>query len=119
MKIATFITILFLTSLTTFGQVSGKIIDLEFIQLPENWHEANFTHLDKKGVFLVSANKDAGQVDAIKIVAEKGGKTRLKLPFKTHFFQTRKGVTVQLLENNMLELTFKKGGELVVRNGYE
>lgn len=119
MKIATFITIFFLSSITTFGQVSGKIIDLKFIQLPKDWHEASFTHLDKKGVFLVSANKDAGQVDAIKIVSEKGGKTRLKLPFKTHFFQTRKGVTIKLLDNNILELTFEKGGELVVRNGYE
>jgi len=90
-----------------------------FPAVPKDWLEISFTQLRAEGAFLVSANKEAGQVDAIKIVAEKGGKTRLKLPFKTHFFQTRKGVTIKLLDNNMLELTFEKGGELVVRNGYE
>lgn len=90
-----------------------------FPAVPQDWKEISFNHLRAEGAFLVSAKKDGGQVDMIKIVSDKGGKTRLKLPFKTHFFQTRKGVTIKLLENNMLELTFNKGGEIVVRNGYE
>lgn len=90
-----------------------------FPAVPQDWKEISFNQLRAEGAFLVSAKKEGGQVDAIHIVAEKGGKTRLKLPFRTHFYQTRKGVTMKVLENNMLELTFEKGGEIVVRNGYE
>ena len=90
-----------------------------FPAIPKSWEVVSFNQLRAEGAFLVSASKEAGQVGAIKIVAEKGGKTLLKLPFKTHFFQTRKGVSIKNIGDNMLELTFEKGGEVVVHNGYE
>ncbi|UTA67107.1 glycosyl hydrolase family 95 catalytic domain-containing protein [Emticicia sp. 21SJ11W-3] len=90
-----------------------------FPAIPNGWQQVSFEQLRAEGAFLVSASKEAGQVDAIKIVAEKGGKALLKLPFKTHYFQTRKGVAVKTLPGNMMELNFAKGGEIVVRNGYE
>ncbi|HWV64209.1 glycosyl hydrolase family 95 catalytic domain-containing protein, partial [Chitinophaga sp.] len=45
--------------------------------IPSGWNKVSFEKLRTEGAFLVSARKDGNQVDEVKIVAEKGGKTRL------------------------------------------
>jgi len=57
---------------------------------PASWQNLAFENLRTEGAFLVSLKKADGQVTEIKIVAEKGGKTKLKLPFKTFFCLTTK-----------------------------
>lgn len=90
-----------------------------FPAVPNAWNSLSFNNLRAEGAFLVSAKKEGGQTDEIIIIAEKGGKTQLKLPFKTYFVQSKKGVTVKNLENGFLELNFQKGGKIIVKNGYE
>lgn len=46
-----------------------------------SWANLLFENLRTEGVFLVSAKKANGQVSSIEVIAEKGGKVKLKLPF--------------------------------------
>nr|WP_068891289.1 glycoside hydrolase N-terminal domain-containing protein [Pedobacter panaciterrae] len=87
--------------------------------VPTEWKDASFENLRAEGAFLVSAKKDGGQVDEVKIVSEKGGITKLKLPFKTHFIASNKDFKIKSAENGFLELTAKPGAILVLKNGYE
>lgn len=87
--------------------------------VPVEWKDASFENLRTEGAFLVSAKKAGGQVDEVKIVSEKGGATRLKLPFKTHFVASNTDFKVKSDGNGFLELTAKPGAILVLKNGYE
>ncbi|NRF38000.1 glycosyl hydrolase family 95 catalytic domain-containing protein [Pedobacter foliorum] len=87
--------------------------------IPAEWKDASFENLRTEGAFLVSAKKAGGQVDEVKIVSEKGGVTKLKLPFKTHFIVSNKDFKVKSDGNGFLELTAKPGAVLVLKNGYE
>jgi hypothetical protein len=87
--------------------------------VPTEWKDASFENLRTEGAFLVSAKKAGGQVDEVKIISEKGGVTKLKLPFKTHFVASNAGFKIKSAENGFLELTAKPGAVLVLKNGYE
>lgn len=87
--------------------------------VPGNWKDASFENLRAEGAFLLSAHRDGGQVAEVKIVAEKGGRTRLKLPFKTFFAASNKGFVIKNEGDGFLELTAKPGAVLVLKNGYE
>ncbi|MEV4885257.1 glycoside hydrolase N-terminal domain-containing protein [Chitinophaga ginsengisegetis] len=87
--------------------------------IPAAWNNVSFEQLRTEGAFLVSARKDGGQVDEVKIVAEKGGQTRLKLPFKTFFAASNKGFVINSTEDGFLSLTAVPGAVLVLKNGYE
>lgn len=87
--------------------------------IPTNWNNLAFENLRTEGAFLVSLKKAGGQVTEIKIVAEKGGKTKLKLPFKTFVTTQQKGVQIDTSEPGFLTLNFKPGAALVLTNGYE
>jgi len=87
--------------------------------IPAEWKDASFENLRTEGAFLVSAKKADGQVDEVKIVSEKGGATRLKLPFKTHFVSSNTGFKIKSDGNGFLELTAKPGAVMVLKNGYE
>ena len=54
----------------------------------------------------------------VKIVSEKGGLFRLKLPFKTFYIQDV-SKKYSLKEDNILEIKMKAGEKVVVKNGYE
>ena len=87
--------------------------------IPAAWNDVSFENLRAEGAFLLSAKKDGGQVAEVKIVAEKGGRTRLKLPFKTYLAASNKGFDIKNTEDGFLELTGKPGAVLVLKNGYE
>jgi hypothetical protein len=87
--------------------------------IPASWNKVSFEQLRTEGAFLISARKDGGQVDEVKIVAEKGGQTRLKLPFKTFFAASNKGFVINSTEDGFLSLTAVPGAVLVLKNGYE
>lgn len=86
--------------------------------IPASWNDVSFENLRAEGAFLLSAKKD-GQVTEVKIVAEKGGRTRLKLPFKTYFAASNKGFEIKNNGDGFLELTAKPGAVLLLKNGYE
>ncbi|HEX8019268.1 glycosyl hydrolase family 95 catalytic domain-containing protein, partial [Mucilaginibacter sp.] len=87
--------------------------------IPAEWKELTFDNLRAEGAFLVSVKKSGGQVSEVKIFSEKGGQTKLKLPFKTWFSTTRKGVKIYSSEPGFLTLNFKPGTAAIIKNGYE
>ena len=84
--------------------------------VPAGWQDIAFDQLRAEGAFLVSARKTGGQVAEIKVVAEQGGTTKLKLPFKKWAAARKRGVRVRKLPQDLVELDFAKGGEIIFRN---
>jgi alpha-L-fucosidase 2 len=87
--------------------------------VPVEWKDIAFENLRAEGAFLVSVKKTGGQVDEVKIKSEKGGSTKLKLPFKTWFAASKKDVSISNPINGFISLTFKPGSVLILKNGYE
>jgi alpha-L-fucosidase 2 len=87
--------------------------------VPAAWKNIAFDKLRAEGAFLVSAAKKEGLVDEVKIVAEQGGITKLKMPFKTWFVHSKYQAEAKQVADGFIELKFKKGGWIVLKNGYE
>lgn len=87
--------------------------------VPAAWQDLSFNQLRAEGAFLVDAKKTNGQVEEVTITAEKGGTTQLKLPFRTWLVASKKGVNIDSTTPGFLTLTCKKGGTIVLKNGYE
>ncbi|SOD97744.1 glycosyl hydrolase family 95 catalytic domain-containing protein [Spirosoma fluviale] len=85
-----------------------------FPAVPQKWLQASFKDLRAEGAFLVSAQKTEGVVSSIEIKAEKGGKTKVKLPFKTNSIEFQKGVKVIAKNTEMMELLFEKNGRIKI-----
>src|SRR5690606_33471770 len=83
--------------------------------VPPAWKNISFDQLRAEGAFLVSATRSGGAVKELKIVAEKGGDTRLRLPFQKGKVVSKKGVKIGKTENGFVTLRFKKGGTLIMR----
>ncbi len=90
-----------------------------FPAIPSQWNDVSFSQLRAEGAFLVNAKKANGQVEEITIFSEKGGKCKLKLPFKTHYIQTKSGVKLMKNEEGFLNIQFEKAGKISIRNEYE
>nr|AUN37887.1 hypothetical protein [uncultured bacterium] len=87
--------------------------------VPASWKDISFDKLRAEGAFLVSAAKKGGLVDEVKIFAEQGGKTKLKMPFKTWFTNSKYQAEAKQTSDGFIELNFEKGGWIVLKNGYE
>jgi alpha-L-fucosidase 2 len=85
--------------------------------VPVAWKDISFHQLRAEGAFLVDARKKDGQIDAISIFAEKGGTTKLKLPFQSWHISTQKGVSVENATSGFVTLICKEGGTIVLKNG--
>jgi hypothetical protein len=83
--------------------------------VPKAWNDLSFKSLRAEGAFLVSAEKRDGHFGEVSVVAEKGGITRLKLPFSNYTVVSHKGVVVKDEGNGFLTLTTVPGGKLVVK----
>lgn len=88
-----------------------------FPAVPKEWTDVSFEKLRAEGAFLISAKKENGTLDAVKIFSEKGGLMRLKLPFKTFFLENLKKKYQQ--HGDVLEVKMAKGETMIVKNGYE
>ncbi len=83
--------------------------------VPKQWKDLSFKSLRAEGAFLVSAEKRDGWFKEVSILSEKGGTTRLKLPFSVYTIVSHKGVFVKDERNGFLKLTTIPGGKLVLR----
>jgi alpha-L-fucosidase 2 len=90
-----------------------------FPAIPSSWQNVSFNSLRAEGAFLISAKKSNGVVDEIKIVSEKGGAVKLKLPFRTMTIPSRKNIEVKNKEDGFATFVCKPGGVIVLKNGYE
>jgi alpha-L-fucosidase 2 len=90
-----------------------------FPAIPEDWKNLSFNNLRTEGAFLVSAKKEGGQVSEIEVKSEKGGVVKIKLPFKTLYYDNKKGVEILGQTAEYLEFKFEKEGTIKIKNGYE
>ncbi len=84
--------------------------------VPSAWKDIAFRQLRAEGAFLVDAKKVNGQMDEIKIVSEKGGTTRLKMPFTKWRIQSKENVTLQDTDDGFVMLSCHPGGVIVLKN---
>ncbi|MDB5248603.1 MAG: hypothetical protein JWQ40_2997 [Segetibacter sp.] len=82
--------------------------------IPAMWNDVEFNSLRAEGAFLVSGKKKSGAIDEVKIVAEKGGNTVLKLPFSNFSVASKKGVEIKKA-GDFLKLICKPGGVLILK----
>jgi alpha-L-fucosidase 2 len=90
-----------------------------FPAVPSSWKNVSFNNLRTEGAFLISARKENGVAEEIKIVSEKGGVTKLKLPFKTMIIASQKNIEAKNTVDGFVKLICKPGGIIVLKNGYE
>lgn len=83
--------------------------------IPSSWQNLAFRQLRAEGAFLIDAVKKDGNIEEVKIVSEKGGTTRLKVPFRQWKAISPKGVKVRRVENGFLELNFTAGGSILLK----
>jgi hypothetical protein len=84
--------------------------------VPDEWKDIEFNNLRAEGAFLLSVKQMAGEIKEIKIVSEKGGRTKLKLPFNTPVVASKKGIEIKR-SADFIELTCKPGGVIVLKKG--
>ena len=87
--------------------------------VPQTWKDISFEQLRAEGAFLVNAKKENGNITEIKIVSEKGGKTRLKLPFEKWKIASSNNITTGKAADGFIELTCKAGGVIFLKNDSE
>ena len=85
-----------------------------FPAVPAEWKDIEFNNLRAEGAFLVSVKKLKGEVKEVKIVSEKGGKTKMKLPFRRWSVASNNDFTLKI-SGDFIELSAKPGGMLVLR----
>ena len=85
--------------------------------VPSEWATISFENLRAEGAFLVSIKKAGGLVNEVKVVSEKGGDTKLKLPFKTWIVKFKKDVKIKDRADGFISLSCKPGAILILKNG--
>lgn len=84
-----------------------------FPAIPESWKNVSFTKLRSQGAFLVSAKKENGALNEVKIFSEKGGLLRLKMPLDT--FNVIQPGKKFLFRGGVLEIQLKAGEEVTIK----
>ena len=84
--------------------------------VPLAWRNISFDDLRAESAFLVSSKKIAGEITEVKIVSEKGGITKLKLPFTKWNVALNKDFKITDTHNGFVTLASKPGAMLVLTN---
>lgn len=82
--------------------------------IPVDWVDASFENLRAEGAFLVSAKKKNGQLSEISILAEKGGTTRLKVPYEQWKVKSASQIEISAGEPGFMGLSCQPGGTLTL-----
>ena len=83
-----------------------------FPAVPAAWRDAAFRTLRAQGAFLVSAQKSGGAVAGVVVIAERGGRLRLRNPFPGDFTIDGKRGPAGAVE---IDLDTKPGQRIVFR----
>ena len=97
-------------------QTRSGIIEV-FPATPLSWKDVSFKSLRTEGAFLVSAEKENGQVTRVEVFSEKGGSFRMKLPFRTFYLTNLK--KKYELKDGIITVKFSVGEKITINNGYE
>ncbi len=91
-----------------------------FPAVPAIWKNISFDNLRTEGAFLVSSKKVGGTIDSFTIFATQSGIARIQLPFPAFIIAgSVKMERLKTANKKELLLKFEKGGNAVIRNGYE
>lgn len=90
-----------------------------FPAVPLAWKDAAFNNLRAEGAFIISALKENAVPSNVKIVAEKDGLLRIKLPFKTWVVKGNTKAKPILKDDGIVEVKMKANETIVFENGYE
>jgi alpha-L-fucosidase 2 len=82
--------------------------------IPARWADASFDKLRAEGAFLVSAKRQNGRLSEISIHSEKGGVTRLKVPYEQWKVKSASQIEVAAAEPGFIELSCQPGGTLTL-----
>ena len=85
-----------------------------FPAIPASWETVSFTSLRAEGAYLVSAKKVERKIVEVNIISEKGGITKLKLPFKNYRISQARGISVNKLENGFVQLNCEMHGTMTM-----
>jgi len=85
-----------------------------FPAIPAKLTNLSFDKLRAIGAFLVSAEMINGKVARIKITAEKGGKTRLKMPPGKLETASSKSIKASLSDDGYLNISASPGGYIIL-----
>lgn len=86
-----------------------------FPAVPESWKDVSFSDLRSEGAFLFSAKKENGVPLSVKIVSEKGGVLKLKLPFRASVTKEQQQASIRE-EGGLLVIPFRKGQSMIFNN---
>ncbi|HPZ86484.1 MAG TPA: glycoside hydrolase N-terminal domain-containing protein [Flavihumibacter sp.] len=84
-----------------------------FPAIPQDWQEVSFSDLRAEGAFLVSAKKEKDKPTTIKLVSEKGGQLRIKLPFNKWVRQGQQLPNFTTDELGIVSMVLTKGQTIV------
>jgi len=82
--------------------------------VPVSWQNISFEKLRTEGAFLISAKKIDGQLAEVKIVSEKGGVAKVKLPAKEWKAGNARGVTMTPDGSDFIMLKSSPGSTIVL-----
>lgn len=82
--------------------------------VPAEWADASFEDLRAEGAFLVSAKRKNGQLSEILIRSEKGGTTRLKVPYEQWKVTFASQIEISAGEPGFIKLSCQPGGTLTL-----
>lgn len=83
--------------------------------IPASWNDVSFTSLRAEGAFLVSAKRTKGKLREIKILAEKGGHTKLTLTNNDWYVASARHARLLANNNGFADLSFAVNGEIILR----
>lgn len=85
-----------------------------------NYNNITFENINLNEAFIISAKKENGILDSFTISAVKSSIARILLPFPTYFIESaEKMQQIESTTNKEVLLKFEKGGNAIIRNGYE
>ncbi|MEN8226588.1 MAG: glycoside hydrolase family 95-like protein [Bacteroidota bacterium] len=85
-----------------------------FPAIPATWTDAQFNQLRTQGAFLVSAKRNGGVVESVKVKSEKGGWFKLENPFENENFKVQNGDFT--VDSGIISIEMEPGQELEIKN---
>lgn len=84
-----------------------------FPAIPNNWKNVSFNNLRAMGAFLISAEIQNGKTFNLKVISEKGGILRLRIPYSGNFYV--KNNKEYKIKNNIIEMDTEIGEEIYLQ----
>ncbi|NIG53493.1 glycoside hydrolase family 95-like protein [Chitinophaga sp. Cy-1792] len=87
-----------------------------FPAVPDSWKDVSFQDLRAEGAFVISAKKENGKMQSVKITAEKDGLLKIKLPFKKWAAGAMASSSFKTGSDGITVMMLKKGQQLLIEN---